>query len=364
MMANVSQVGKVDLLDLGHMAEWDRFVDNHSRGTVFHSSAWADCLQDAFAHMRARFYVIRASSSGEVVAGVPVYLVSSPILGKRFASVPFSTWCEPLVSCSEQFGVLLEHISEVQVLEGVRSWEIRSRMPLDDRCSAVGWCSDPKWLHHFIRLDRYASAEEYWSRLPRNALRRLIRKTEKTGVIVGLAEGGVAVCEFYNCLVDSRKTMGLPMIPHAYFDSLRCSLPKEEVCFLEARRDGCLLGSMLLYVAKGICHAEFVGERLDLKESGIKQFLTWKAISLAFERGCSEFSFGRTAIGQRGLIEYKRRWQTEEESLYVCVKDLPEGKASSKIQQPPLRRMVMLGLGMLPRKLYVKTGELVYRHWG
>src|ERR1700733_7670137 len=68
--------------------EWDAFVFGHPVGSVYHTSAWKRVLEQAFPHIRGRVLVLRRADSDQIQGGLPVYKVSSWLLGNRLVSIP------------------------------------------------------------------------------------------------------------------------------------------------------------------------------------------------------------------------------------------------------------------------------------
>src|ERR1700691_2956737 len=68
--------------------EWDTFVLRHPLGSVYHTSEWKRVIQQGFRHIRGRFLVLREGEAGRILAGLPIYSVSSWLLGNRLVSIP------------------------------------------------------------------------------------------------------------------------------------------------------------------------------------------------------------------------------------------------------------------------------------
>src|SRR4029077_16454816 len=115
----------VQWLSSDHEAEWDAFVGRHELGLVYDLSAWKRTLEEAFPHIRGRFLALREKTSGQIVAGLPVYQVRSWLLGNRIVSVPFLSFCNPLVSNESQLNLLLADVVEEYHRNGSDRLEIR-----------------------------------------------------------------------------------------------------------------------------------------------------------------------------------------------------------------------------------------------
>src|SRR5262245_24793486 len=89
---------KVELLAESELSAWDSFVAQHPWGTPGHLVSWKHVLEEAFAHIEGKILVLRDSSTGQLMGGVPVFCVKSWFLGTRLVSVPFFAYADPLVS--------------------------------------------------------------------------------------------------------------------------------------------------------------------------------------------------------------------------------------------------------------------------
>jgi hypothetical protein len=97
----------VQWLSQDHEPEWDDFVLRHPLGSLYHTSEWKRVIEKAFTHIRGRFLVLRDGDSEEILGGLPVYRVSSWLLGRHLVSVPFATVCDPLVTTVQEWNVLV-----------------------------------------------------------------------------------------------------------------------------------------------------------------------------------------------------------------------------------------------------------------
>src|SRR5580658_8386102 len=100
----------VDWLRPEEETQWDAFAAKHPLGLIYHRTPWKQVLEQAFPHIRGHFLVLRDNSTGEIQAGLPLYTLKSWLLGNRAVSVPFASFCDPLISSGEEFDQLLPMI--------------------------------------------------------------------------------------------------------------------------------------------------------------------------------------------------------------------------------------------------------------
>ena len=84
----------VEVIPLNDPA-WAAFVDAHPDATCFHLPQWSQLLADCYGY--SGFVVVERQRSGTILAGMPVLEVRQLTLRRRWACLPFSDECGPLV---------------------------------------------------------------------------------------------------------------------------------------------------------------------------------------------------------------------------------------------------------------------------
>ena len=74
---------------------WDELILQHTDYSFFHSSEWAELLNRTYKYT-FEYYVYQ--HNGEYLVILPLMIVKSALTGRRAVSLPFSDYCEPLVS--------------------------------------------------------------------------------------------------------------------------------------------------------------------------------------------------------------------------------------------------------------------------
>ncbi|MCX6569099.1 MAG: GNAT family N-acetyltransferase, partial [Candidatus Aminicenantes bacterium] len=339
--------------------QWDAFVEKHPLGLIYHTTAWKRCLEQAFPHMRARFLALVDPRSDDIVAGLPVYEVRSRLLGNRLVSVPFASICDPLVSSASQMQALLAPLLDLKTNMGARRIEVRalknSRVLAD-----AGWTGSAGHVHHVLYLDKLP--DTVLPSFEKKSIRYEIKKASKSGfrVIVGQTAADLAV--FFRIICLDRKRLGLPQIPNRFFSAMWDGLdPRQRTLYL-AVRDGQAAAALLTTQFSGFCSVEYAGDTRIAGGSGINKLLYWQAIQAAKQLGYTAFGFGRTAIGNEGLRQFKKRWGTIEEPIFSFT--YGPGKPGNNADPSITYHLARFAIRHLPRSLYRILGNFIYRHWG
>ena len=171
----------VETLKADAAPEWDAFVCRHPLGLVYHLSSWLRMIEQAFPHIRGCYLVLRDPGDGEIRAGLPVYAVKSWLLGNRMVSVPFASFCDPLVSSAEELSAFLPAIQQLLREQNCRSLSVRSLATRIDMEAHFG-CSEPVYKHHYLPLDR--SPEKLFASFAKSSICQKIQKAVRAGVTV------------------------------------------------------------------------------------------------------------------------------------------------------------------------------------
>jgi len=85
-----AEISLLDPLD----ARWAAFVESIPQANIFHHPAWANLLAECYGY---RSFIIALIDENETIcAGLPVLEVSSALTGRRWTSLPFTDYCQPL----------------------------------------------------------------------------------------------------------------------------------------------------------------------------------------------------------------------------------------------------------------------------
>ncbi len=184
---------------------WRQLVEQSS-STVFHSPAWLQVLTETYGFELCAHVLL--DEHGEPRAGIPLCRISD-IRGERLNALPFSDYCDPLVTDDGDWCLLADHL-----LAQHREFTLRcvhSDLPLaDSRFTQFNRA-------HWHGMDLHQELEPLWQGLHSSA-RRAIRKAEREGVTIHAAESPQDLRDFFNLHLETRKTKyHLLAQPYAFF---------------------------------------------------------------------------------------------------------------------------------------------------
>lgn len=354
----------VEWLSPGCDAEWDTFVRSHELGLVYDLSAWKKMLEEAFPHIRGRFLILRENASGKIVAGLPVYRVRSWLLGNRIVSVPFASFCNPLISSESQLDLLLPEIMEEYQRNKSDRLEIRmteaTRELIHPSLSRVA-----RYKHHFLPLDR--DPHELFASFAKTSVCQKVVKARKAGVVIQEVDDERSLRVCHEILVKLRHRICLPAIPYTFFAAMRRHLAPELLKIFVAVQEGKPVACHLVLTYKDMWTSEYSAST-DHALSGVNQLLYWETIRRAIAAKARVFSFGRTSATNLGLLSYKRRWHTTEEdvteNVLLRAGDADHMPSAAELLGPRAMELLKTLLRKSPLAVNRIIGGYCYRHMG
>ena len=358
-----SELSAVHWLSPDQAGEWDAFVAQHPLGLVYHLSAWQKVLETAFQHIRGRFLVLR-DERGEIKAGLPLYTVSSWLLKNRTVSVPFATMCDPLVSTKEEFDLLWPVIENQSREQQSQRIEIRTRCVATE-CVPSILTAGARYKHHYLPLNE--STDVLFRSFHQSCVRRRVEKARRGGLIIEERQDDQSLRVFHALLVATRRKRLLPPMPFAFFEAIYRYLSPNHVSLYLGLSEGEPVAGLMALKFRDMWTMEYNGDA-DNAAPGANQFLCWDTIQRAKNSGARYYSFGRTAIDNESLLDYKRRWATVEEDLVDFTNVPGSMRARSEESATAVSEALYITakkvLRYAPVGMQKSFGDFCYRHLG
>ncbi len=285
----------------GDVERWDRFVFDCPDATFCHRAGWARVLARSFAYDIRMLY---AEQGDDIVGVLPLVDVDSRLFGHFLVSSAFAVYGGPACLSDAARQALTAHAVALAEARDAEYVEYRSQRPLEP-----SWARNSE-LYATFRRPLGSHPGTLMAALPA-AKRRSIRKAEKLGVVATVDDG---VERFYAVFAESVRNLGTPAMPKRYFQALWDEF-SDDVEVLTVARDGTPLSSAMLFYFRGEAHCYYVGNTHAARDSAASDFMWWRAMTRAIERGAHGFDMGRSKRGT-GSFEFKRRWGVEPTPLH------------------------------------------------
>lgn len=332
--------------------QWNHIISSFENASCFHTSNWASAICDSYGYIPS--YIILNNHTG-MAAVLPLLSIKSTITRQRGVSLPFTDFCDPLISdlaCFEDiFSVMLDYGKKSKwryiELRGCQKY-LPEAVPSN------------QFYTHRILLD--SNIQKLMSGF-RNSTLRNIKKAQKLGVKVQIRSSLEYINYFYDLNCKTRRQHGLPPQPYTFFKNLHkhvlsAGFGKTAIAFYQGQP---VAGALYLNFDR---KAIYKYGASDTRFSSLRSnnLVMWEAIKWYAQRNYEELHMGRTDPSHTGLDQYKSGWSTVKETLYYYKYDIAQ---QSFVEQNGNARIPTdRFLRNLPIPLLKLLGKLAYRHIG
>jgi hypothetical protein len=331
--------------------DWNKVLNSYPGASFFHTSTWAKILQMSY-HYKPLYLTMGGNGK---IAILPIMEVNSYLTGKRGVSLPFTDYCEPIVSNDDQFEEMFTYATDYGKKNGWRYVEIRGGQKFLDR-------NEPSECYFGHNLNLTEGLKKILSNL-RDSTKRNIKKAEKEGVNCVIANSLNAVNEFYrlNCL--TRRDHGLPPQPYYFFKNIYEEIISKHMGFVSlAKHKGtAIAGNVYFYLRENVMFKYGASDKIyhHLRPNNL---VMWTAIKWCCEKGYKNLCFGKTETDNDGLRQYKSGWGTKEYDIKYFKYDFLKG---SFIKEPQkISAFQHKIFNKLPIPISMTIGNLLYKHMG
>ena len=308
---------EVKRLAAGDEKRWDDFVRNHAEATFYHLSAWQAVIGTHLRHPTDYLYV---EQGGRIEGILPLARVKSRLFGDALISLPFLVYGGPIGNGDESVEALIEYAKSLAEELGVDYLELRNRRPLTD------WPTKDNYVT--FRRATEPDVESNLLAIPRKQ-RAVVRKAIKSGLVAELDE---RTDRLYDILSECKRNLGTPFFSRKYLSFIKDTFG-DDCEILTVLHDGDVLTSVMSFRFRDEILPYYGGGGIAARRFGANDFMYWKVLENACERGVALFDFGRSRKGT-GPYNFKKYWGFEPEQLsyefyLVKSKELPQTDPSS-----------------------------------
>lgn len=331
---------------------WDEFLLTQETGVFFHSSYWARVLHDTYGYKPLYF---TAFDQEKLKALIPVMEIQSIFTGKRGVSLPFSDYCEILISEQVDFCYVMDALVEYGKRARWKSIELMDGRYFPEKTL---FCSF--YYGHVLNLKKDL---DMLLLTFSNNTKRNIRKALQQDVIVTRDDSMDSIKEFYHLHCMTRKRHGIPPQPYKFFENIHkhVFMSGHGFVMLASCRGKVIAGAMYFnYDDQAIF--KFGASDYSYRHLQANSLVMWKAIEWFNGIGVKMLSFGRTELGNEGLRRFKKGWGTVERTIKYYKYDLHTGAFTSK--NSLLSDLQIRINRRLPLFVLRTAGALLYRHIG
>jgi len=343
---------KLEKVDPLAISNWNEYVLDTQFPSIFHTQNWLRVLHESYGYQP---YYLGRLENDRLVVSIPIMEVKSWITGTRGISLPFSDYCDPIISEKDNFSSCFGQMVDIGTERNWRYIEMRCEEDLMGSVSSWNW-----YYRHVLSLDKDESV--IFKKIRAN-YRAKIRKAIKNNVRTEIFQTPDAMEEYFRLHCLTRKRLGLPPQPEIFFKNIYKEIISKNLGFvaLALQDEKCLSGAIFFHFGK---QAVYKFGAMDMKYQKLNPnyLLFWDLIKWLCNNGYRELCFGKTSSDNKGLIQFKDGWGTKQFKIKYYRYDL---KKHSFVQNS--NKSIETGYTLfrkMPVSLLKVAGKLLYPHVG
>jgi hypothetical protein len=293
------------------VARWDEYVAAHAQASFFHGATWARVLRDTYGHEPCYF---TRFSEDRLCTLLPMMEVSRPLAGRSGVSLPFTDECEPITGARTGLELFREAVRYGQA-RGWRYLEWRGGKDLFE-ASPASLC----FYGHTLDL---SPPENRLFEGLHSAVRRAIRRADRSGVEVQIAHTLESMKAYYELHCKTRKKHGILPQPWKFFFNIYQHVLSKGNGFVALATFGQrpIAAAVYFHIAKRAIY-KFGASDDEFQHLRANNKVMWEAIRWLAQNGHQSLHFGRTSMANAGLRRFKLSWGTAEYSVEYRKYDL------------------------------------------
>lgn len=326
---------------------------------MFHATSWLEALRRTYKYEPIVY--TNAPPGQELNDGIVFCQVKSWLTGRRLVSLPFSDYCEPLLSDPESskaiFGTLRKDSTQ-------QHWEYVEIRPLEVLNGTAGQF-DPLETYCLQELDLTPDIETLFRSFHKDSVQRKIKRAAREELKYSEGKSEELLRHFYGLLMLTRRRHSLPPQPLTWYRNLID-------CFGDA------LKIRVAYKGRvpvaGIVTLQYKNKMVfkygcsdpAWNKLGGTHLLFWNSIQEAKAKGLQAFDLGRSELRNTGLITFKKRWGAARVDM-TYLKYSPLHSSPGLVSFEPDNwkvRMARKVFSHAPSRVLSVVGALCYRHIG
>lgn len=346
---------QLKVMDPNADKRWDDFVVKHPQGTIYHLSDWMDLLKTTYNY---NFFniALERSETGELAGVFPLIIVKSRLTGNRLVSLPFTTYCNPLIPEEELKNAIdfaIENYSDIHYVE-LKFLE-NSQFEMPDVFK-----KNSSYVTHILSIN--GSLEKLFKSFHGTSIRQRIKRAKRSNLQFRIADKEDELKIFYKLETAVRKKKGLPPQPYKFFTNMWMILKPKNLLFVPVVEfEGKIIAAAMVLKFKDTFYFEYSASNQNYLKLSPNQLLIWGIIKIASSTQIKYMDFGRSSLENRSLIEFKERWGAKKHQLsYYYYPKKKYNNTGSGVG----RNSLEFCNRYLPNVLLRLQGKMIYPHLG
>lgn len=279
---------------------WEAFVESTDTTTFFHRFGWRHVIAEAFGHEP---YYLAAVSGNEIRGILPLFHIRSLLFGNSLISVPFCVYGGIVAVDDRATAALADAAMDHARRLGVDYLELRHQQP------TLSWPAKSD-LYVTFRKAISADSDANLLAIPRKQ-RAMIRRAGKAGLTSYCTTDTDTLYAMYS---ESVRNLGTPVFARGYLDLLQQQFGDDCETTIVVSGTEPVAGVMSFYFKNEVL-PYYGGGTAAARKVSANDYLYWRVMCQAAERGTGVFDYGRSKVGT-GSYRFKKHWGFTAEPLH------------------------------------------------
>lgn len=277
-------------------SRWDAYVETCPDGTFFHRAGWKRVIEQSF---QQECFSLAVERDGALVGVLPLAFFRSRMFGRTLIANGCCMGGAPIADDLAAHDAL--DAAAIAQMVRLRADFLEYRRPARPHAD---WASRDDLYASFAR-DIALREEDNLKQIPRKQ-RAVLRKALEGGLIDEIDSD---IDRFYPLYANTVHRLGTPVFGKDYFRHLLDEFGGD--CdILTVSKDGKPLSSVLSFYFRESVMPYYAGAGIGARDAGANDFMYWRLMRRAVERGYRRFDFGRSKFGS-GPFAFKKNWGFE-----------------------------------------------------
>lgn len=287
---------------------WRSYVAFRKEATFFHDLRWSDAVNAGYGYRNRHLLAERA---GKVAGVLPLTLIASPLLGRSLISTAFSVGGGILADDDEIAAALGAYALDLGRRLKVNYVELRGGPP-----PGAGY-AEKTGVYATFEKEMPADPEAIRDWLPRNRraeVKKALRIDEPNENSFRTTN---RTRDFYKVYAPAVRNLGTPVMPQKFLAALKTNFGDDVEIGLVEHHGEPVAGLMSFWVRDRVM-PYYIGAGRKARDIRAYDYLYYKLMRRAVERGVRIFDFGRSKIGSTHF-DTKTFWGFEPKPVVYHV---------------------------------------------
>lgn len=328
----------------------DEYLSSKPEASPYQSMRWLVAVKNAYGF---DYRYLLAKTDNRIVGTLPACLFRGLGGKQSICSLPYCDVGGIIADNDEAKDALIQHALEIVEQRQATSLELRQRL--------TGREVDASMAEQKVSmlLDLPDSADSLLLGF-KAKLRSQIKKAEKNGLTFDYACDHKSIEDFYYVFTRNMHHLGSPTHSIKWFRAVRENFGKDMLVGRVWLEDKIVGSGILLFCGSNVA-IPWASTLRDYNRLAPNMLLYWNLMRLSCERGCKQFDFGRSTLGE-GTFKFKQQWGAKPVLLDWQILDkqgklMETGNSISRI-----RGMVETAWKLLPLPVANIIGPHLRRH--